>query len=154
MKRLPALLIPAAIAVIQLTSCQSKPLDKGTPMEASKTAMEALLNDKTKDSKRFSVTGYLWYSVGFGNIYVNRPQSVNVLTTAGDASTSVGLIAMGYGENEANHVFFPDSDADAKKAIFYDNEGKPHGINDKLTISFTVDQHSNNLEEVRIDPAQ
>lgn len=152
------LFITAVIAgtLSTATSCSyfesGKNLEKGTPMESSKTAVQKILADKeTNEGKRFSITGYLNYSAGM-TVYVDRPQSVYVNTAPGDDGETITPIELKWAENGNNSVFVPeDAGRGSDKTIFYDNEGKPLTTNDKVEVSFEVDKASIYPVKIRVD---
>ena len=144
------------IGATALSSCSffagAEDREKGTPIESTKTTVKEI-SDKAEDNegKRFSVTGYLLYEV-MSNVYTNRPQSVYICTEAGDIRTSIGTIDTHWAENGHNSVFVPaDGGGDKSTTIFYDHEGRPFSMNQKVTISFGVSESSVNLVDPRFD---
>ncbi|WP_131368664.1 hypothetical protein [Chryseobacterium luteum] len=152
------LFIAAAVAGIAstATSCSffesSRNREKGTPIESSKAAVQKILDDeKANEGKRFSITGYLNYSAGM-TVYIGRPQTVYVNKAPGDDGETITPVKMAWAENGHNSVFVPENAGrGSDKTIFYDNEGKPLTTNDKVEVSFEVEQSSVYPVEIRID---
>jgi hypothetical protein len=152
------LFVTAALAgtLSTITSCSyfesGKNREKGTPIESSKTAVQKILADKeANEGKRFSITGYLYYSPGM-TVYINRPQSVLVETAPNGDGETITPVEMKWAQNGYNSVFVPeDAGRGSDKTIFYDHEGKPLTTNDKVEISFEVGKSSIDPVEVRID---
>ena len=126
--------------------------EKGTPIESTeKTVKEISANKEDNEGKRFSVTGYLLYEA-MSNVYTNRKQSVYICTEPGNIAKSIGTIDTHWAENGHNSVFVPeDGGGDKAKTIFYDHEGKPFSMNQKVTVSFGVKESFANLVEARFD---
>jgi hypothetical protein len=152
------LFVTAALAgtLSTVTSCSyfesGKNREKGTPIESSKTAVQKILADKeANEGKRFSITGYLYYSPGM-TVYINRPQSVLVKTAPDGDGETITPVEMKWAQNGYNSVFVPeDAGRGSDKTIFYDHEGKPLTTNDKVEVSFEVGKSSIDPVEVRID---
>lgn len=144
------------IGATALSSCSffggAEDREKGTPIESTgKTVKQISDHAEDNEGKRFLVTGYLLYEA-MSDIYTNRPQSVYICTEPGNIKTSIGTIDTHWKENGHNSVFVPeDGGGDAAKTIFYDHEGKPFSMNEKVTVSFGVKQSSSNLVEPRFD---
>ncbi|RQO31809.1 hypothetical protein DBR32_07665 [Taibaiella sp. KBW10] len=151
MKKL--MLVLSAVSLLTITSCSlfSNKREKGTPIESTKTAVDALKADKSKEGKRYTITGYLTYTPPL-TVYTNRPQTVYVYTTPGDPNSQIAILDMSWGEH-ANAVFLPGKERDLDKVIFYDNENKPFTSADKVDISFETDVNVY-LQKIRIDRAQ
>jgi hypothetical protein len=152
------LFVTAALAgtLSTITSCSyfesGKNREKGTPIESSKTAVQKILADKeANEGKRFSITGYLYYSPGM-TVYIDRPQSVLVKTAPDGDGETITPVEMKWAQNGYNSVFVPeDAGRGSDKTIFYDHEGKPLTTNDKVEVSFEVGKSSIDPVEVRID---
>lgn len=152
------LFVTAALAgtLSTITSCSyfesGKNREKGTPIELSKTAVQKILADKeANEGKRFSITGYLYYSPGM-TVYIDRPQSVLVKTAPDGDGETITPVEMKWAQNGYNSVFVPeDAGRGSDKTIFYDHEGKPLTTNDKVGVSFEVGKSSIDPVEVRID---
>lgn len=147
-------------AVLLTSSCSffggsAKNREKGTPMESTKSAVEKVLADvKSNEGKRFAITGYLSYSPAM-TVYTSRPQTVYVSSTPGNLDDQFATIEMSWKENGHNSVFLDqNAGRDGTKAIFYDHDGKPLNQNDKVVVSFSVNDQSVYLTEARIDRAQ
>jgi hypothetical protein len=150
-----------AITMVALTSVSScsffegtaKHREKGTPIASTKPAVDKILaNIEDNEDKRYSITGYLHFSAST-SVYTSRPQYVEVYAQPGDRS-AIATIEMHWRENGNNSVFVPqDGGRDETKTIFYDNEGKPFSMSDKVTISFSVSDQSPDLVETRLDRA-
>lgn len=153
-------LLLAGFSSVLFVSCSSfggstKNKEKGNPIETSKSAVEAILADKKgNEGKRFSITGYLNYSPGL-RVYTSRPQLVFVYTEAGKKGNVTSIIEMPWEENGKNSVFTPqNAGGDGSKTIFYDNEGTALTMNDKVIISFSVNEEITNPTDIRIDKTQ
>lgn len=152
------LFVKAVVAGTLLTaaSCTlfdgGKNREKGTPIESSKTAVQKIITAKeSNEGKRFSITGYLNYSAGL-TVYVDRPQTVYVNTAPGDDGETITPIKMNWKQDGHNSVFVPENAGrGSDKTIFYDNDGKPLTTNDKVEVSFEVEESSIYPVEVRID---
>ena len=155
--KLLAIIAATAIAITSCTLIEgtSKHRKKGTPIASTKAAVEKVLADKkANEGKRFAITGYLDYSANM-TVYTNRPQTVYVYPDPEKSSPFMAMADMHWEESGHNSVFVPkDGGGDGSKTLFYDNDGKPLTSKDKVMISFSVDESSNNLTEVRIDKAQ
>jgi len=152
------LLTIVVIGATSLTSCSffegsAKHREMGTPIASTKAAVEKIMADtEGNEDKRFSITGYLGFSATM-SVYTNRPQMVYVYSEPGEES--IATIEMHWSENGTNSVFVPqDGGGDESKTIFYDNDGKPLSMNDKVTVSFSVSDQSTDLVETRIDRVQ
>jgi hypothetical protein len=152
------LFVTAALAgtLSTVTSCSyfesGKNREKGTPIESSKTAVQKILADKeANEGKRFSITGYLYYSPGM-TVYIDRPQLVLVTKAPEGDGETITPVEMKWAQNGYNSVFVPeDAGRGSDKTIFYDHEGKPLTTNDKVEVSFEVGKSSIDPVEVRID---
>ncbi|MET4082930.1 hypothetical protein ABIB40_002894 [Pedobacter sp. UYP30] len=152
-------IITATLAVTLLTvsSCSffegtATHREKGSPIPSTEESVNAFINDN--NGKRGSVIGYLNYHA-FMRVYTNRPQNVNIMLTPGEIDTKIATVEMSWSENGHNSVFVPkDAGEDEKKTIFYDNEGNALKWNDKVIVSFELEESSKDLIEVRIDKAK
>ena len=154
------LLSMAVTGAITLLSCSffegsAKHREKGTPIESTAASVKKISDDrKGNEGKRFAITGYLNYAAAM-RVYTSRPQTVYVSSEPGKKGEVIATVEMGWKENGHNSVFVPkDGDRDASNTIFYDNDGKPLTMNDKVTVSFSVSDNSIYLTETRIDKAQ
>jgi len=140
-------------ATSMLASCglfSNKPLEKGTPIENTKAAADAKMADKANIGKRFSVTGYLYYSPSL-TVYTSRPQTVYLYASPNGEGENILAVAMSWSEGGKNTVFLPGDDRDKTKVIFYDNDGKPHGMKDKVILSFEKEESQVYFQNPRID---
>lgn len=154
MKRPILLLTIAACLTGGLSSCDllgKGKLEKGTPVASTKENMEKLKAETKDETKRFAITGYLYFSPGF-TLYTSRPQTVYVISHPDSSANMIANVKMSYGADRANSVFFPGEERDASKSVFYDNEGKALSPKDKVMVSFKVGQ-AGFFEDVRIDKA-
>lgn len=148
----------AGMVALTMASCslfEDKPLEKGTPVASDKEAVAQLKSKATENKgKRFAVEGYLYYRPGFA-VYTNRMQGVQVCPAPGDVPNSITLVDMRWGKDRANSVFVPDeAGRDETRTIFYDNEGKPLSMQDKVSVSFSISDPGIAPNEVRIDRIQ
>ncbi len=138
------------VSVLFLTSCggNDKPLEKGTSIESTKVAVDAISNDKKgNEGKRFMIEGYLNYTP-LHRVYTNRYQTVYVNNEANRKGDDIAIISMNWGENSKNKVFVPETN---QETVFYDNEGNPLTSADKVNISFSVIEGETYPVDVRID---
>ncbi|WP_177765263.1 hypothetical protein [Flavobacterium sp. I3-2] len=151
MKRISRIiLVSFAIATLTLMSCGSKDqvLEKGTAIESTKAAVDAITSDKkANEGKRFTIEGYLNYTP-LHRVYTNRYQTVHVNSEPNKKGEWIGDISMKWGENEKNKVFVTETTGET---FFYDNEGKSLTNNDKVSISFSVSEDETYPIDIRID---
>lgn len=150
------LLIIAAIGSTSAISCSffegsSKHREKGTAIASTEASVKKILADSEKnEGRRFAISGYLSYAAVM-NVYTNRPQTVYVYAKP-DKEELISAIDVHWAENGHNSVFVPnDGNGDESKTIFYDNDGKPFSMRDKVTVSFSVGDKSAYPFETRFD---
>ena len=149
------LLALTIVGATSLMSCSffggSAHREKGTPIASAEASLNKIIADKEdNEGKRFTVTGYLSYSASM-NVYTNRPQTVYIYAKPGKEER-IGGIEVHWSENGHNSVFVPqDGGGDESKTIFYDHDGKPFSMNDKVDISFSVGNKSVYPYEARFD---
>lgn len=132
MRKMKLLFSVGCLAAIALTSCGGSN-EPATAINAEQ--FDQLRENKENAGKRFSVTGYPYLSgdVTVGN---NMNISVELYTEPKGEGELLGSFKLGY-KDRKNGMYVPD-EFTAEDLQIFDNEGKSSGINDKITISFTM----------------
>lgn len=131
------LAIFAISTALALTSCGGSN-EPATPVNAAQ--FEKLRGSKDNAGKRFSITGYpfLDNDVTIGN---DLEIDVSLYSEPKGKGDYIGSVNMGY-KDQKNGMYVPDQFTPDDLQIF-DNEGKQLGVNDKITVSFTMKLDTN-----------
>lgn len=127
------LLFSTGCIAIALNSCGTGGNEPSTAINAEQ--FDQLRENKENAGKRFSITGYP-YLKGDVTVGSNMNISVQLYSEPKGEGEFIGSVRLGY-KDQKNGMYVPDEFTPEDLQIF-DNAGKPSGINDKITVSFTM----------------
>jgi|GEM_PF-636934 len=139
MKRMKTTVAILAISMaLALSGCSGASNEPATPINAEQ--FNKLRESKDNAGKRFSITGYPFLD---SDVTVRNDMDISVALHSepkgkGDYIASIDL---GY-KDDKNGMYIPDTFTADDLQIF-DNEGNQLGVNDKITISFTMKLDTN-----------
>jgi hypothetical protein len=134
MRKSKLTLMVLAIAVtLGLTNCGGN-LEVGTPITAEQ--FKKLRENAENSGKRFSITGYPYLSKSDVTVRNDMKISVPLHSEPQGKGELIGSIRLDYKELK-NGMYIPNQFT-PDDLVIYDNEGNELGVNDKITISFTL----------------
>lgn len=129
----------ALLVTLTLISCGGGSNEPATAINGEQ--FEKLRESKENDGKRFSITGYPYLSNSDITVHNDMDISVSIHSEPKGKGEYLGSIDLGY-KDQKNGMYIPDQFTADDLQIF-DNEGKQLGVNDKITISFTMKLDTN-----------
>ncbi len=119
-----------------LYSCGNN--EPATPINAEQ--FSKLYENKENSNKRFSITGFPFLDKDV-TVRNNMKISVSIYSEANGKGENIASVNMRYKEYK-NGMYIPDNFT-AEDLQIFDNEGNQFGVNDKITVSFTMDLNTN-----------
>ncbi|MFL9835698.1 hypothetical protein [Chryseobacterium terrae] len=120
-----------------LSSCKNNN-EPATPINGEQ--FEKLRENKENDGKRFSITGYPYLDSDV-TIHSDLGVLIDFYSQPKAQGEYMGSIKLGY-KDDKNGMFIPNQ-FEADDLQISDNEGNQLGINDKMTVSFTMELDTN-----------